>query len=103
MENLVPEIDFDPSLNDQEISLEDTDNEDIKTSRVQKKISKSNNKYKIFTNQFDKILEASDLITDEEILKLRNNLDVQLSSLQSFIARLANKLQRKLLAKQNCM
>ena len=101
MENLVPEIDFDPSLNDQEISLEDTDNEDIKTSRVQKKISKSNNKYKIFTNQFDKILEASDLITDEEILKLRNNLDVQLSSLQSFIARLANKLQRKLLAKQN--
>ena len=29
------------------------------------------NKYKIFTNQFDKILEANELITDEEIFKLR--------------------------------
>ena len=101
MDNLVPEIDFDPSLNDQEISLEDSEDEDIQTSRVKKKTNNENNKYKVFTNQFDKILEANELITDEEISKLRGNLDVQLSSLQSFISRLANKLQRKLLAKQN--
>ena len=101
MDNLVPEIDFDPSLNDQEIALEDSEDEDIQTSRVKKKTNNENNKYKVFTNQFDKILEANELITDEEISKLRGNLDVQLSSLQSFISRLANKLQRKLLAKQN--
>ena len=101
MESLVPEIDFDPSLNDQEIALEDSDDEDIKTTRAQKQSTNDPNKYKIFTNQYDKILEANELITDEEISKLRNNLDLQLSSLQSFISRLANKLQRKLLAKQN--
>ena len=101
MESLVPEVDFDPSLNDQEISLEDSNNEDVKTTRAQKKSEKDNKKYKIFTNKFDKIFEANELITEEEIAKLRNNLDVQLSSLQSFISRLANKLQRKLLAKQN--
>jgi len=101
MENLVPEIDFDPSLNDQEIALEDSEDEDIQTTRAQKNAINDNKKYKIFTNQYDKILEANELITDEEISKLRNNLDLQLSSLQSFIARLANKLQRKLLAKQN--
>ena len=101
MENLVPEIDFDPSLNDQEIALEDSEDEDVQTSRVKKQTNNENNKYKVFTNQFDKILEANELITDEEISKLRGNLDVQLSSLQSFISRLANKLQRKLLAKQN--
>ena len=101
MDNLVPEIDFDPSLNDQEIALEDSEDEDIQTSRVKKQTNNENNKYRVFTNQFDKILEANELITDEEISKLRGNLDVQLSSLQSFISRLANKLQRKLLAKQN--
>jgi cobaltochelatase CobT len=101
MESLVPEIDFDPSLNDQEIALQDSEDEDIKTTRSQKKSSSDNKKYKIFTNQFDKVLEANELITDDEIAKLRNNLDIQLSSLQTFISRLANKLQRKLLAKQN--
>ncbi len=101
MENLVPEIDFDPSLNDQEIALEDSEDEDIQTTRVKKQTNSGVNKYKVFTNQYDKILEANELITDEEISKLRGNLDIQLSSLQSFISRLANKLQRKLLAKQN--
>ncbi len=101
MENLVPEIDFDPSLNDQEIALEDSENDDVHTARSQKQSKEESKKYKIFTNQYDKTFEANELITDEEITKLRNNLDLQLSSLQSFISRLANKLQRKLLAKQN--
>ena len=56
MENLVPEIDFDPSLNDQEIALEDSDDEDIQTTRAQKNAINDNKKYKIFTNQYDKIL-----------------------------------------------
>ena len=101
MENLVPEVDFDPSLNDQEIALEDSEDEDVQTKRAVNKTTNDTKKYKVFTNQYDKVLEANELITEEEISKLRNNLDVQLSSLQSFISRLANKLQRKLLAKQN--
>ena len=58
-------------------------------------------KYKIFTNKYDEIKEASELEKEEEIVRLRKNLDQQLTSLQSIVAKLANKLQRQLLAKQN--
>ena len=57
--------------------------------------------YKIFTNQFDEISKAETLETKEEIDKLRKNLDQQLVSFQDLITKLANKLQRQLLAKQN--
>jgi cobaltochelatase CobT len=101
MENIVPEIEFDPSMNDQEAMLEDSDDENIPQSQRQPPKDGNPRKYSIFTNQFDKIIDAKDLITEDEIKKLRGNLDLQLSSLQNFISRLANKLQRKLLAKQN--
>ena len=58
-------------------------------------------KYKIFTNEFDEIKYAEDLEKDEEIVRLRKTLDQQLTSLQSIVSKLANKLQRQLLAKQN--
>jgi len=60
-----------------------------------------NEKYKVFTNKYDEIKNAEELETDEEIIRLRKNLDQQLVNLQSLIAKLANKLQRQLLAKQN--
>ena len=101
MENIVPEIEFDPSMKDQEAMLEDSDDESIPQSQRQPPKDGNPRKYSIFTNQFDKIIDAKDLITEDEIKKLRGNLDLQLSSLQNFISRLANKLQRKLLAKQN--
>jgi len=101
MENIVPEIEFDPSMNDQEAMLEDSDDENIPQGQRQPPKDGNPRKYSIFTNQFDKIIDAKDLITEDEIKKLRGNLDLQLSSLQNFISRLANKLQRKLLAKQN--
>ena len=101
MENIVPEIEFDPSMNDQEAMLEDSDDESIPQSQRQPPKDGNPRKYSIFTNQFDKIIDAKELITEDEIKKLRGNLDLQLSSLQNFISRLANKLQRKLLAKQN--
>jgi len=101
MENIVPEIEFDPSMNDQEAMLEDSDDENIPQSQRLPPKDGNPRKYSIFTNQFDKIIDAKDLITEDEIKKLRGNLDLQLSSLQNFISRLANKLQRKLLAKQN--
>ena len=101
MDNIVPEIEFDPNLNDQETSLEESDDENLPQGQRQPLKDGDPRKYSIFTNQFDKIIDAKDLITEEEIKKLRTNLDLQLASLQNFISRLANKLQRKLLAKQN--
>jgi len=58
-------------------------------------------KYKIFTNKYDEITNAEELENEDEILRLRKNLDQQLINLQSLVAKLANKLQRQLLAKQN--
>jgi len=58
-------------------------------------------KYKIFTNMYDEVKNAEDLENDEEITKLRKSLDQQLIHLQNLVSKLANKLQRQLLAKQN--
>jgi cobaltochelatase CobT len=57
--------------------------------------------YKIFTNQFDEVTRAENLDKTEEIIKLRKNLDQQMTGFQDLITKLANKLQRQLLAKQN--
>ena len=64
-------------------------------------IDSINKNYDVFTSQFDEIAKAEKLETDEEITKLRNNLDQQLINFQDLITKLANKLQRQLLAKQN--
>ena len=58
-------------------------------------------KYKIYTEEFDEIIKAEEIENEEELARLRLNLDQQLLQLKSFISKLANKLQRKLLAKQN--
>ena len=60
-----------------------------------------NSRYKNYTQEFDEIIDAGELENEEELLRLRQNLDQQLLSLKNFISKLANKLQRKLLAKQN--
>ena len=61
----------------------------------------SKGKYKVFTNIYDEIKNAEELENEDEIVRLRKNLDQQLTTLQSLVAKLAHKLQRKLLAKQN--
>ena len=58
-------------------------------------------KYKTYTEEFDEIIKAEELESLEELTRLRKNLDQQLLQLKNFISKLANKLQRKLLAKQN--
>ena len=58
-------------------------------------------KYKSYTEEFDEIIKAEDLENLDELARLRKNLDQQLLQLKNFISKLANKLQRKLLAKQN--
>lgn len=58
--------------------------------------------YHIHTTQFDEIIEAPDLCDAEELTRLRNFLDQQLQAMQGVVSRLANKLQRLLMAQQNC-
>ncbi len=57
--------------------------------------------YKAYTTQFDEIADAGDLCDPEELQRLRRSLDRQLENLHNIVARLANRLQRKLLAQQN--
>ena len=57
--------------------------------------------YKVFSTKYDEIVNATDLCDEDELTRLRATLDKQLEVLQGAIARLANKLQRKLQAKQN--
>ena len=57
--------------------------------------------YKPFTLRFDETIEAEELCEAEELDRLRGYLDKQLSHLQGVVARLANRLQRRLLAQQN--
>jgi cobaltochelatase CobT len=57
--------------------------------------------YKVFSTKYDEIVNATELCEEDELTRLRATLDKQLEVLQGAIARLANKLQRKLQAKQN--
>jgi cobaltochelatase CobT len=57
--------------------------------------------YKPFVSKFDEVVDASDLCEPEELERLRGYLDKQLSHLQGVVARLANRLQRRLMAQQN--
>jgi cobaltochelatase CobT len=57
--------------------------------------------YKVFTDAYDEIVTPEELAEVEELTRLRAYLDQQLTSLSSVVSRLANKLQRRLLAQQN--
>ena len=83
--------------------LVDTDSDKQSSETVIQKMNAGieDKEYKIFTSQFDEITMAENLESKEEIIKLRKSLDQQLVSFQDLITKLANKLQRQLLAKQN--
>lgn len=56
--------------------------------------------YKAYTEEFDEEVEAFDLADEEELERLRRQLDMQLANLQGVVARIANRLQRRLMAQQ---
>jgi len=56
--------------------------------------------YKVYTTRFDEIVEAGELCDEEELGRLRAYLDQQMAGLQTVVTRLANRLQRRLLAQQ---
>ena len=98
-------IDMDYDISQHEINeqLVDTDSEKESSESVIQKVNGEvgDKDYKIFTNKFDEIAKAENLETKEEVTKLRTSLDQQLINFQDLITKLANKLQRQLLAKQN--
>ena len=57
--------------------------------------------YRVFTTAHDEVVSAEELCEPDELTRLRAYLDQQLNSLSNVVSRLANKLQRKLLAQQN--
>ena len=57
--------------------------------------------YKAFTKKYDEVVAAQDLCDAEELERLRSYLDKQLNNLSSIVARLANRLQRRLMAQQS--
>ncbi len=57
--------------------------------------------YKVFTESFDEVIAANELCDEEELTRLRAYLDAQLKGLQGIVTKLANRLQRRLMAQQN--
>ena len=95
--------DLENQAKDSDKAEEEFEIENNSRSEIEKKGSTNfgDIKYKVYTEEFDEIIKAEDLENAEELLRLRKNLDQQLLQLKNFISKLANKLQRKLLAKQN--
>jgi len=97
----VPDLENEASDSDkdgEEIEIEDRSKSELRRNI---KNSLGDLKYKVYAEEFDEIIKAEDLESEEELNRLRKNLDQQLLQLKNFISKLANKLQRKLLAKQN--
>ena len=91
----IDEFNLDEQLSDTE------SNEQSSEQLLQKSIDNINLDYKIFTTYYDEITKAENLDNSDEATKLRKTLDQQLVNFQDVITKLANKLQRQLLAKQN--
>ncbi len=92
---------------EQSVSLEENDDMgeesgDTELDYLQdKKIFESSESYKVYDYNFDEIINAEELCDTKELEKLRRNLDQQVFSFQPLIVKIANRLQRKLLAQQN--
>ncbi len=92
---------------EQSVSLEENDDMgeesgDTELDYLQdKKIFESSESYKVYDYNFDEIINAEELCDIKELEKLRRNLDQQVFSFQPLIVKIANRLQRKLLAQQN--
>jgi len=103
-EGEAPESDADMSEQDFEQADDDADGavENARISSIRAKFDgDSGARYRAYTTQFDETAEAAELCDAEELQRLRRTLDRQLENLHSVVSRLANKLQRRLMAQQN--
>tara|TARA_B100000029_G_scaffold319937_1_gene312301 strand:+ start:203 stop:1981 length:1779 start_codon:yes stop_codon:yes gene_type:complete len=90
----------------QSVSMEENDEigEDSSEGEIEyfPKIDINNsNDYKSYTKEFDEVINANELCDQKELEKLRYNLDKQVFTFLPLITKIANRLQRKLLAQQN--
>jgi len=86
---------------DEEIFETDSDQNNDNQIIIKNSFKDLNIDYKIYTNQFDEIIKAENLENLDDASKLRKTLDQQLIGFHDIVTKLANKLQRQLLAKQN--
>lgn len=98
--------DSDSEMSDQDFEQADDDSdgavENARISSIRAKFEgDSGARYHAFTTEFDETADASELCDNEELQRLRRTLDRQLENLHSVVSRLANKLQRRLMAQQN--
>jgi len=94
-------VDVDMDSDEREESEEEEPGEKPIRPKPRDTVEDPNSGYKVFTRAHDEIIAAEDLCDAEELARLRAYLDQQLKPLQSIVGRLANRLQRRLLAKQN--
>ena len=96
--------DIDLNIQDAEVKTDDISiDEEIESLMYPQNEFKTQHKtdYSIYTSNYDEIIDAKDLVTNDESLRLRNQLDNLIKPHISTIGKLANRLQRLLLAKQN--
>ncbi len=98
-------IDSDYNIDEYKLDeqLVDADEKNQNSGQViqKKTLENLNMDYKVYTTEFDEITKAENLENSDEANKLRKALDQQLIGFQDVVTKLANKLQRQLLAKQN--
>jgi cobaltochelatase CobT len=96
------EIDF---QSDEEMGQLDSDEEAGENARAERPNyaryeDRPAESYRIFTTKFDEIIRAEDLCDEEELARLRRYLDQHMKGVESAVGRLANRLQRRLMAQQ---
>ncbi len=85
-----------------EVETQEDTNEDQNNRKTTNPFfSEADPNYKVFNNIYDEEILAENLAVEEELLKLRVYLEQQLDQVKGAVSRLANKLQRRLQAKQN--
>ena len=97
------ESDAEPANNDQMMEGSDDENTPPPNPDMQRPESLSTSRdgfYPVYTRAFDEIIPAEDLADPQELTRLRAMLDQQLKNQQSLVSKLANRLQRKLMAQQ---
>ena len=95
------DADSEQQMEDGEASAADEDGEQAQSSSQRRNFPDMPiGAYKPFTTRFDEIITAPELCDDEELGRLRAYLDQQMASLGGIVTRLANRLQRRLMAQQ---
>ena len=112
-EDAQPEQQADDMEQQAQATLEESEQSDLEDSNElnegapqedpneQPPVSEADPDYKVFTTEFDEEITAEELAEPVELERLRAYLDQQLEPLKGAVSRLANRLQRRLMAQQN--